>query len=83
LALTRVFNTTTDESQCSVDVTPLTFSRKSHNEVGKAVAEVLHGCRSFVEVQKWALERTFREAIDLTSVVTDDPLNWGSYEYSS
>ncbi|KFY53320.1 hypothetical protein V496_07713 [Pseudogymnoascus sp. VKM F-4515 (FW-2607)] len=67
---------------CSFDATPLTFSRKSHIEVGKAAAEVVRGCRSFVDAQKWAMARRFREAIDLTSVVADDPLNWGNYGYS-
>ena len=67
--------------QCSVDIAPLTFARKKRGDSGKAVAEVIHGCRSFIEVQRWALNRRFDDEIDLTSIVTDDPLKWGTNEY--
>ncbi|KAK0127739.1 hypothetical protein ONS96_007253 [Cadophora gregata f. sp. sojae] len=67
---------------CSSDVAPLTFARRSMDEKPKAVAEVLHGCRDFSAVQRWALQRQISLEVDFDTVVTDDPLGWGSYQYS-
>ncbi|KAI8950910.1 hypothetical protein F4801DRAFT_316823 [Xylaria longipes] len=62
------------------DVTPLTFARERQGKTGKAVADVLHSCRNFIDIQRWAWERRFHEAIDFASPVRDDPLGWGDYE---
>ncbi|KAK0726613.1 hypothetical protein B0T21DRAFT_413937 [Apiosordaria backusii] len=64
---------------CSSDVTPLTFSRKTLQDPMQGVAEVIHTCRNFPQIQKWAWDRRVTSVIDKDTVVQDDPLGWGSY----
>ncbi|KAK0672606.1 hypothetical protein QBC41DRAFT_299544 [Cercophora samala] len=66
---------------CTSDVTPITFSRKSLREPMQGVAEVIHTCRNFPQIQKWAWDRRARDKLDKTTIVKDDPLGWGSYTY--
>ncbi|KAK4198252.1 hypothetical protein QBC40DRAFT_331805 [Triangularia verruculosa] len=66
---------------CASDVPPITFSRKTLQDKMQGVAEVIHTCRNFPAVQKWAWDRRVRNEIDKTTVVQDDPLGWGSYTY--
>ena len=48
----------------------------------KAVAEVVHTCRSFAHVQQWAWDRRLQGKLDKKTVVNDDPLGWGLYTYN-
>ena len=48
----------------------------------KVVAEVVHTCRSFSKIQQWAWDKRIERAIDKETIVTDDPLGWGTYTYS-
>lgn len=74
---------TTNIEQCNADITPLTFAREKKGGPGKAVADVLHNCQSFEDVQRWAWDRRFHTGVNLTVAVTDDPLGWGNYIYTS
>ncbi|KAI5865342.1 hypothetical protein GGS23DRAFT_618392 [Durotheca rogersii] len=67
---------------CSADTAVLTFARQTPNGRAKAVAEVLHGCRDFEAIQRWALQRQIPAEVDFDVHVKDDPLGWGSYVYS-
>ncbi|KAI1121061.1 hypothetical protein F5Y10DRAFT_257089 [Nemania abortiva] len=67
---------------CTSDVTPTTFARTSPGRSMKVVAEVVHTCRRFSKVQQWAWNRRIEEPIDKDTVVTDDPLGWGTYTFS-
>ncbi|KAJ8129036.1 hypothetical protein O1611_g4595 [Lasiodiplodia mahajangana] len=67
---------------CTSDVTPTTFARTSLESSMKVVAEVVHTCRSFSKVQQWAWNRRIEEPIDKDTIVTDDPLGWGTYTFS-
>ncbi|KAI0439381.1 hypothetical protein F4803DRAFT_531546 [Xylaria telfairii] len=67
---------------CSSDVTPTTFARKSPQSSMKVVAEVVHTCRSFTNIQQWAWNRRLKAELDKDTLVTDDPLGWGTYIYN-
>jgi len=67
---------------CNSDITPTTFARTSLDSNMKVVAEVVHTCRSFSKIQKWAWSRRITQEIDKKKIVTDDPLGWGTYTYS-
>ncbi|EJT79688.1 hypothetical protein GGTG_04772 [Gaeumannomyces tritici R3-111a-1] len=67
---------------CNSDVTPTTFARKSLDSDMKLVAEVVHSCRDFTKIQQWAWNRRLKSELDKTTLVTDDPLGWGTYTYS-
>lgn len=67
---------------CNSDVTPITFARTSLDTSMKVVAEVVHTCRSFSEIQQWAWNRRITSPIDKDKVVTGDPLGWGTYTYT-
>lgn len=66
----------------SSDITPTIFSRTSLGSKMKVVAEVVHTCRSFADIQQWAWNRRLRSGLDKDTVVTDDPLKWGTYTYT-
>ncbi|KAF2763255.1 hypothetical protein EJ05DRAFT_496085 [Pseudovirgaria hyperparasitica] len=67
---------------CHSDITPTTFARQSLKDSMKVVAEVVHTCRKFSNIQQWAWNRRIKSAIDKETVVTNDPLGWGTYTYS-
>jgi len=48
----------------------------------KVVAEVVHTCRKFTNIQQWAWDKRLTGELDKETLVTDDPLGWGSYVYS-
>ncbi|KAI9788582.1 MAG: hypothetical protein M1816_006831 [Peltula sp. TS41687] len=67
---------------CSSDITPTTFARTSPHSSMKIVAEVVHTCRNFAKIQQWAWNRRLTAELDKDTLVTDDPLGWGTYTYS-
>jgi hypothetical protein len=68
--------------QCSGDITPITFARTSLDSRMKVVAEVVHTCRDFAKIQQWAWNRRIKTELDHDTVVTNDPLGWGTFTYS-
>ncbi|KAI1128591.1 hypothetical protein F5Y10DRAFT_240115 [Nemania abortiva] len=67
---------------CNSDITPTTFARTSPRARMKVVAEVVHTCRNFANIQQWAWNRRLSTELDRDTLVTDDPLGWGTYTYS-
>jgi hypothetical protein len=49
----------------------LTFAREESGGRVKAVAEVLHDCRNFEDIQRWAWDRRFHEGVDFSIEVGD------------
>jgi hypothetical protein len=68
--------------QCNSDITPTTFARTSLRSSMKVVAEVVYTCRSFAKIKQWAWNRRLTHELDKDTLVTDDPLGWGTYTYS-
>ncbi|KAI1368171.1 hypothetical protein F5Y08DRAFT_335944 [Xylaria arbuscula] len=67
---------------CHSDISPTTFTRTSLGKPMQVVAEVAHTCRSFSKIQQWAWNRRIKGELDKSTVITDDPLGWGTYTYS-
>jgi Mycotoxin biosynthesis protein UstYa len=56
---------------CAVDVTPLTWKWVEKYQTSKAVLQVMHTCRDFEAVKRWAMERRVAE-FNLSVHVPDD-----------